>query len=145
MKKKYLKIFGILITIIILISTYYYRRFCNYYKSGENKNFELKVGENLEIRLYENGSTGYSNCWLNENKSKKLKLVNQEYENSLNAKLGYEGAGGIITLIFKAQEKGIDTIKIANCPIGRESKNCNDYTEKNTEVDNEFIVKISEK
>ena len=144
MKKKYLKIFGILITIIILIGTFYYRIFCNYYKSGENKNFELKVGETLEIRLYENGSTGYSNCWLNENKSKKLKLVNRKYENSLNAKLGYDGAGGIITLIFKAQEKGIDTIKIANCPLGRENKNCSDYSEKNIETDNEFRIEITD-
>ena len=112
LKKKYLKIFGIFISIIILIGIFYYNKFCNYYKSGENNNFELKVGETLEIRLYENGSTGFSNCWLNENRSKKLKLVNRKYENSLYAKLGSEGAGGIITLIFKAYEKGIDTIKI---------------------------------
>ncbi|NHM03674.1 protease inhibitor I42 family protein [Flavobacterium celericrescens] len=145
MKKKYLKIFGVIISIIILIGISYYNKFCNYYKSGENNNFELKVGETLEIRLYENGSTGFSNCWLNENRSKKLKLVNRKYENSLYAKLGSEGAGGIITLIFKAYEKGIDTIKIANCPLGQESKNCSDYNEKNTAADNEFIVKISER
>lgn len=145
LKKKYLKIFGIFIAIIILIYTFYYRRFCNYYENGENKKIELRVGETLEIRLFENGSTGYSNCWLNENKSNKIKLVNRKYENSLYAKLGYEGAGGITTLFFKAQEIGIDTIKIASCPLGLESKNCSDYSEKNTEVDNEFIVKISKK
>lgn len=144
LKRKYLKIFGILIAIIILIGTFYYIRFCNYYKSGENKNFELKVGETLEIRLYENGSTGYSNCWLNENKSKKLKLVDRKYEKSLYAKLGYDGAGGITTLFFKAQEKGIDTIKIANCPLGPENKNCSDYSEKNTETENEFIIEIND-
>ena len=145
MKKKYLKKFGILSLIIILIGIFYYKKFYNYHKSGENNNFELKVGETLKIRLYENGSSGFSNCWLNENRSKKLKLVNQKYENSLNAKLGSEGAGGIITLIFKAHETGIDTIKIANCPLGPESKNCSDYNEKNTAADNEFIVKISER
>ena len=144
MNMKYLKILGVSVIIIILLSLYYYNRFSNYYSSGENDKFEIKVGETLKIRLRENHSTGYSNCWLNENKSKTLKLVNRKYESGLNEMLGYDGAGGIVTLTLKAQEKGIDTIKIANCPLGRDSKKCSDFSEKNIKTDNQFIIKIDD-
>ena len=121
---------------------YYYNRFGNYYHGGENDKFELEVGETFKIKLFENHSTGYSNFGLNENESQTLKIVNRKYESGLNEMLSYEGAGGIVTLTFKAQEKGIDTIKIANCPLGRDSKKCSDFSEENTKTDNQFIIKI---
>lgn len=127
--------------IVVIIVYFIYNRFYNYYSYGDSDSFEVKVNETFEIRLGENPSTGYSNCWLNEYQIKSLKLINQKYQSSLS---NTEGANGIVTLTFKAINKGIDTIKIANCPVAAENKNCSDFTEKNTEVGTQFIIIITE-
>jgi predicted secreted protein len=142
LKKNYYRIIGIIITSFCIIALYYYYTYNNYYEIGENDNFELKVGETFEIKLYENGSTGSKNCWLKKNKL--VTLVKEDYEKSMESKMGYIGSGGITTYTFKAAKIGVDTLKVSNCPLAYENKNCSDYNDKNTKPDNIFTIKISE-
>lgn len=140
MVKNYLNIFVIIICISFVSCLLYYKIFCQYYNFGENDTFYVKVDEPFEIKLFENGSTGCINCWLNEKQNKSLKLIRKKYQKSIQTLLGSDGNGGITTFTFKAYKKGIYSIKFANCPIGIEKKECEDYNEKNTMTDNKFIV-----
>jgi predicted secreted protein len=112
------------------------------YKASENDKFTIKIGESFDVRLYENGSTGYMNCWLNENKCNSIKLRSRQYENSLNQKLGYIGSDGTIKFTFIGTKVGIDTIKLSNCPTAVEHKSCDDFSENSTKSDNEFIITV---
>lgn len=85
------------------------------YERGDSDVFTIKVGESFSIRLPENGSTGASNCWLNENKCTSTKLSSRRYESSDREKAGYDGAGGTTTLTFEGVSIGVDTIKIRVC------------------------------
>ncbi len=143
MKRKY-KIILVLSIIAITCAFFYYKNFCDYYESGETDTFNLNVGETFEIKLYENGSTGYVNCWLNESESRIVKRVNEDYVPGINARLGAIGSGGIVTITFKAISTGRQTIKIANCPVGPEQKKCAEYTDKTTETEYEFMVEVKE-
>ena len=136
------KIVILITTIILVLGMLYYREFKDYYESGENDSFEINVGQEFRIRLYENGSTGYSNCWLNEKNNALLKIVKKEYSQSLNSRFGYAGSGGLIEITFKGLKVGVDTIKIANCSF-RDGQECLDYNAQNTKSDNEFIVEIT--
>ena len=140
---KKLKIILLSLTfVLVIISIIYLSDNYNYYKPGENGSFKLKIGEEFSIKLYENASTGYSNCWLNENSVTCLEKVGENYEAGLNSKLGYIGAGGDLKITFKATKKGIDTLKMGSCPIGREGKTCKDYNAKNSQIDNEFYITV---
>lgn len=133
----------VLVSFIIFVSSIlYYREFEDYYKSGEKDSFEIKVGQEFNIRLFENGSTGYSNCWLNEKNNTLLKKVKEEYSQSLNSRIGYIGSGGLIEITFRGLKVGVDTIKIANCSF-RDGEKCTDYNPENTKSDNEFIIRIT--
>lgn len=112
------------------------------YINSQNDKFTIRVGETVDIRLYENGSTGYINCWLNEKKCKYIKLISREYVSSLNEKLGYNGSGGIIKFTFIGTSVGLDTIKLSRCPTAIEHKNCEDFSDDSTEIDNEFIITV---
>lgn len=136
------KILILVAFIILVLSILYYREFEDYYKSGENDSFEIRVGQEFQIKLDENGSTGYSHCWLNEKNNTLLKKVKEEYSPSLNSRFGYIGSGGLIEITFKGLKVGVDTIKIANCSF-RDGENCVDYNQENTKSDNEFIIKIT--
>ncbi len=142
MKRKFIIVF-IIITIAIGCIIFYSKVFCKVYRNGENDNFKLKVGETFKIRLYQNGSTGYENCWLNEMESQIVKRVYDEYEPGLNSMLGAVGAGGTVIYTFKAISKGNQIIKMASCPVGPENKKCQDYSD-NTKPDNEFVINIVE-
>lgn len=96
----------------------------------------------MQFKLPENGSTGYQNCWINRMDCKSVVLVSKNYSESLQSKLGYVGSGGRITFTFKAVAKGVDTIAIANCPAGREGKDCSEFSIKSVQPDNSFIVKV---
>lgn len=140
---KKLKILLISTTVILaIIALFYLVDNYNYYLPGENDSFKLKIGEKFTVKLYENASTGYSNCWLNENTVTCIEKVSENYEAGLNSKLGYIGAGGTIAVTFIAVKKGIDTLKIGSCPLGREGKTCKDYTAKNSQIDNVFYVTV---
>lgn len=136
----------ILISFLVLLTIagiiIYYVEF-NYYERGENDAFSCRIGETVEIRLRENGSTGCVNCWLNEGECKIVKQANREYVPSINSRLGYDGAGGIIVLTFKAVTPGLDTIKFANCFVGGDD-DCKDFTPENTPLDNMFIIDVRE-
>ncbi len=122
---------------------YKYLDYNSYYESGENDTFNVKVGETLKIKLFQNASTGSIQCWLNE-KNLYLSREENEYQLRYESQKDCIGCGGLVILNFKALKKGTDTIKIANCPVLRERKKTSDYTDKNTQSENEFIVKITE-
>ena len=146
MSKKKFKIQILISIFLFLISIfiyYNYREYNAYYESGENDTFNVNVGESFKIKLYENGSTGYLQCWLNENKTY-FEREKNDHQLRFAYQKGCIGCGGIVIFNFKAMKKGIDTIKIANCPVGIERKKVSDYTDKNSKSENEFIVKITE-
>lgn len=137
------KRFVLVAFVILILSILYYLEFEDYYKAGENDTFEIKIGKEFQIRLYANGSTGYSNYWLNEKKNGLIiKKVKEEYSQNLYSRMGYIGSGGIIKITFKGLKVGKDTIKIAYCPFKGE-KIYDYYNAENTESDNEFIVNIT--
>jgi predicted secreted protein len=141
MKKtlKFIIVFVIAFTITLAANWWIDNRY--YYSFGENDEFNLEVGETFVVKLDINGSTGSNNCFLKDVTI--AKLINKEYTPGLHAKLGYDGSGGIMAYTFKAVKPGIDTIKIANCPLVFENKSCEDYNDKNTEPGNVFIVNVS--
>ncbi|MGN6646059.1 MAG: protease inhibitor I42 family protein [Cytophaga sp.] len=138
MKKIYLALisFIVLVTVVGII---YYRHFR--YVNTTNDTFDCKVGETFKIRLYENGSTGYVNCWLNECQCKLVQQVKTDFIPSIYSRLGYDGAGGVKVLTFKAVSPGHGTIKFASCFIGG-NEECEDFTPENTPPDNEFIIDV---
>jgi predicted secreted protein len=140
--KKFRIIFIVITFVLLAISIIYFSDNYNYYKPGENGAFKLRIGEEFSIKLYENPSTGYSNCWLNENSVTCIEKVDENYKSGLNSKLDYDGAGGDLKVTFKATKKGIDTLKIGSCPLGREGKTCKDYNAKNSQIDNEFYITV---
>ena len=138
------KVFIVLISFIVLViagSIGYYMHFCYVHES--NDTFDCNIGQTFKIRLHENGSTGCINCWLNEHQCKLVQQVNTEFIPSINSRLGYEGAGGIIVVTFKAVTPGHDTIKFANCFVGG-NEECKDFTPENTVSDNAFIIDVRE-
>jgi predicted secreted protein len=88
----------------------------NYYELGESNTFLLNIGERLTIKIRENGSTGYQNCWVNEADCKYLKINNRDYKSSFHESIGYIGAGGTAYLTFIGTSIGTDTIKISRIP-----------------------------
>ena len=140
--RKFRIIFIVTIFVLLIIFLFYFKANYNYYKPGENGTYKLKIGQEFYVKLYENPSTGYSNCWLNENSVTCIEKVRENNTTGLNSKLGYIGAGGDLIVTFKAIKKGIDTVKIGSCPLSREGKKCEDYNTKNTQIDNEFYITV---
>ena len=111
--KNTLTVLGLIITVLIVkiaIDNY------NYYELGESNTFLLNIGERLTIKIRENGSTGYQNCWVNEVDCKHLKINNRDYKSSFHESIGYIGAGGTAYLTFIGTSIGTDTIKISRIP-----------------------------
>lgn len=139
MKKRLLIISLILITVLLGIGLSIFVDF-------ENKSkYNINLGETFKIKLHANNSTGYSNCWINEYKSDKVKLINERYKSSLREKFGYVGAGGTVIWTFKGIKPGMDTIKIANCPPGPLLKDCKDFSVDSIKPDYQFLVEINNK
>jgi hypothetical protein len=129
--------------LLTAIGVFYFFYSSHYYTIGENDKFTIKVGESVDIRLFENGSTGSMNCWLNEKECNSIKLTSRQYERSLNQKLGYIGSGGTIKFTFVGSRVGLDTIKLRNCPTAVEHKSCADFSDNLTKSDNEFIISVT--
>jgi predicted secreted protein len=111
--KKTLTVLGLITTVLIVkiaIDKH------NYYELGESNTFLLNIGERLTIKIRENGSTGYQNCWVNEVDCKHLKINNRDYKSSFHESIGYIGAGGTAYLTFIGTSIGTDTIKISRIP-----------------------------
>jgi hypothetical protein len=122
----------------------------DHYNTGEKGNYKINVGETIKVNIYVNGSTGYSNCWLNEKKSDCVAFIENKWWPSLPEMVGLIGAGSSETLVFKGIRTGIDTIKIGSCPTGREQRDCSWYTENSVRPENEvslvneFVVVVEE-
>lgn len=135
------KIVFLAIFIILMSCIIYYMIFADYYEIGKNGTIEVKLGREFHIKLDENPSTGYVNCWINEKNNSILKKIKEEYTPGLNSRLGYVGAGGTIDFTFRALKVGTDTLKIANCSF-IDGKNCSDYNTTNAEISNEFVIEV---
>lgn len=141
--KKTIAIIGFIIVVLIL-------KTCidkhNYYELGDSDTFHLNIGESITIKIPQNGSTGYSNCWYNEYNCKHIKLNDRKYKNSIYELIGYIGAGGTEYLTFTGKSIGIDTIKISKIPPG-DSCCCIEKPSKNQtlfipEFDYQFIFNV---
>src|SRR3954467_12604996 len=128
LKNKILKTVLFLIFIISVVAIYKYPH-KDYYESGEIDEIKIKVGETFKIKLSQNPSTGYLNCWINQNKFRLVTLTKTEFPDSAGV-TDCIGCSEAIILNFKAIKTGTDTIKFAFCPAGREGKICSDYTNK---------------
>jgi predicted secreted protein len=143
--KKTLTVLGLITTVLIVkiaIDNY------NYYELGESNTFLLNIGERLTIKIRENGSTGYQNCWVNEVDCKHLKINNRDYKSSFHESIGYIGAGGTAYLTFIGTSIGTDTIKISRIPSG-DTCSCkgnpsNQSKNFNPQTGYQFIVNVKQ-
>jgi predicted secreted protein len=143
--KQQIKLFAAILLILALgWAIYEFDNLSKVYENGQNEHFKKRVGEKFSIKLYENGSTGYQNCWLNENKCQSVKQVRSKYIRSLRERMGYNGAGGSVKFTFMATKKGIDTIRFAWCPTAREQKDCSAYADSSIMPANLFIIEVIE-
>ncbi|WP_281233937.1 protease inhibitor I42 family protein [Flavobacterium gelatinilyticum] len=124
----------IIITALFLIS---YRG--KVYEAGQNDSLRVKAGEEFSIKLYYNPSTGYRLYQINKNPAACVEKVKEAYEAGLQARLGYVGAGGILTLTFKAKTAGIDTLKLKSYPA-IEGKLLKNAAIPDSEIDNIFYI-----
>lgn len=120
----------------------------NYYELGESNTFLLNIGERLTIKIRENGSTGYQNCWVNEFDCKHLKINNRVYKSSFHESIGYIGAGGTAYLTFIGTSIGTDTIKISIIESG-DTCSCkgnpsNQSKNFNPQTGYQFIVNVKQ-
>jgi predicted secreted protein len=143
--KNILTVLGLIITALIV-------KFAidkhNYYELGEQDTFLLNIGERLTIKIRENGSTGYQNCWVNEVDCKRLKINNINYKSSYHESIGYIGAGGKAYLTFIGTSIGTDTIKISRIPSG-DTCSCkgnpsNQSKNFNPQTGYQFIVNVKQ-
>jgi len=95
---------------------------------GKIEEFELEIGQTITVTFAENSSTGYTNCWINQEKCHVVKLVDQHYKSSLSEMFGGIGSGGSISWTFQATESGTDTIKISDCATLRMQKDCDFFS-----------------
>jgi predicted secreted protein len=103
---------------------------------------EVQLGETFEIKLHENGSTGHSNCWINQYNSKHIVLMQQEYRRSWSERLGAVGAGGAMVWTFKGIKPGADTVKISFCPTAIMRKDCKYFNSDTILPDRVVYVKV---
>jgi hypothetical protein len=111
-----------------------------------DKVFYVTAGATFKIELQTNGSTGYSNCWMNKSRCPHLELSDRLYKSSWREKYFHEvGANSSEILTFKAISPGIDTVFFSCCPTARSGKICDQFLEDtcNCHWDERFIVKIN--
>lgn len=133
---KPIRVIVFIVMLLITLGVLFYTEGKDHYVLGENASFDVKIGNTFIIKLDENPSTGGKNCWLTDMKS--VKLLSEDF----NPNSSDDGAGGVTTYTFEAIAKGTDTLKVANCPLAHDNKDCPDYNNKNTKPDNVFVVRI---
>ena len=126
----------LLSVILIIIGVY------ELYNFENKQNYNLKIGDTFQIKIPVNGSTGYSNCWINQTKCNNVKLISENYHSSFSEIFGFKGSESTVSLTFEANQNGEDTIKIASCPTGIENKNCKEFADDAINVEHQFIVKV---
>ena len=124
MKKRTKILLGLLIFSLVGLGLYFYLDNHNYYQQGDSDKFKISIGDSFTIKVSENGSTGFSNCWINENNCQFVKLLDRQYQSSWVEKSGSIGSGGTVALTFVGTTIGTDTIKISDCPTGIMQKDC---------------------
>ncbi len=135
---KPIRVVVFIVTLLITLGVLFYIEGEDHYSYAENGSFDVKVGDTFTIKLDENPSAGGKNCWLNDMKSVRLK------SDEFNPHSSADGAGGVTTYTFEAISKGTDTLRVANCPLAMDNKQCSDYNDRNTKPDNVFVVKVVE-
>ena len=110
----------------------------NYYDINEGDNFKIKVGESFKVKLSEQVSAGYSHCWINNKSCLSTSLIKEEYfkKEHLIPFMKVVGENMIIEISFRGVTKGVDTIKLANCPTTALRKNCNEFSEESSRITN---------
>ena len=137
-------ILSLLVYFISILPNGTFRMIYKQYKLINKESYNVKIGETFEINLNQNYTTGYVNCWLNQNQVKIVEKTKTEYKSDDSDDKNIIGGGGILTFSFKGVKKGCDTIKFSNCPVLRERKKCEEYTSKNTEVDEMYIINVTD-
>jgi hypothetical protein len=92
----------------------------------EEQTFSVAVGDRMSITYYENGSTGFVNCWINESLWKHVRLVNEAPVTTIFDRTNCGGCGSAVEYTFEATSPGTDTIKMKDCPVYISDKGC-DY------------------
>jgi len=113
------------------------------YGPGENGTFRIAIGEKVDIRLPQNGSTGFVNFWLNENECNAVRLADRQYESGVMQKLGYIGSGGEEKLTFVGVKAGTDTVKLGSYRVFEYRRDSANAPEK-LRPDNVFIMSVTE-
>jgi len=101
---------------------------CKPKRTSPNERNEISVGETFQIRIKENPSTGYENCWINKKDAQAVSLVKKEYKQEGSSDCA--GCGGTATFTFKGISAGTDTIKLVNCPGPRNNESCDECSEE---------------
>ena len=135
------RILSIILLLAVITSLMWWLFTKDYYEPGRNGSFTVGVGDTFAIELYDNASTGYSNCWLDMPEG--LKLVGEDYRPSFNERRGYTGAGATTVYTFRAVEAGEYSLAVASCPTGVERKSCDDFDQSNTDPSNIFTVIVT--
>lgn len=104
----------------------------------------LKKDKTFSIKLGENGSIGFSNCWINQVECQNIEFKSHYYVSSPEEKEGCIGCGGYVFWKFKAVKIGIDTIKITYCPTGIEQKSCSNFQQDSSSY-KELVKNIKKK
>ena len=144
---KYLLAFIFAVATSLFLYNYWDNR--NLLSRGDVEIFDLEVGDQVTIKVPENQSTGYANCWVNEDNCKRVELSKTYYKSSFASWLGNsDGAGGAKYFKFKALSLGTDTIKIHNCPVKdvveSEGSDCDFFKNKIEHSDYKVVIRIEE-
>lgn len=105
-----------------------------YYKSNDDDQFNIGIGEHVSVAYSDNPTTGYALIWSNE---KECASVVKRYQKFFQ--LGFKGASGIKVISFTGQKMGTDTIKITECAFDMDSSAC-----KSSFIEHRFVVNVSE-
>lgn len=132
-----------IVSLILAVSIYFYAYNRSYYEAGKNGQFDLSIGDELDIKLYTNGSTGYQNIWINEEEADCIQLTGQSYWQHFWT-LFLIGSGGRTTYTFKALKEGADTILMASCPPAQFNKDGSWKKDSSIVSEHLFIVKVKE-
>jgi predicted secreted protein len=116
----------------------------NFLHRHETRTFDIRTGDELSLKVNENGSTGFANCWVNEAHCKNVRLSDTRYRQSLNSKMGMVGSGGWKYFTFLGLTSGVDTIKIHNCPVTDVNTGCDAFQDNISESDYTIIVKVTD-
>jgi predicted secreted protein len=125
------------------IGMFFYFQNSNTYDINNLSKLSIKKGEDFTIKIKQNGSTGYVNCWINERKCRSVKVIERNYSRRWFSDL-CDGCGGTISWTFSGFSKGIDTIKISYCLIGPLGVDCDYFSEDSIRLSTSDSLVVSD-